>query len=528
MAVRSSSAKMRLRNGVLALVLAGIATAPPPPPDPAPGGDGSITLTVSSIPVDQQFYQRDDAGFYDVPVQGTTTGTNAVQARVVDSYSNAVVVDWTNVAIPSGGNYSGTIRTPARLQSCKLQVRDSVNTASTGASTNRFFVGAFYIMWGQSNMVNWPGGVAHYPNGGRGAIEYVGGVYRRLGWIADSYPPSSERNGIYSSLPNPYDANVATNENGSKGDGWVYFANTLSAKLNCAVCLVNSSSGGKGLSYWAPGAQGWTDLVAAVTAIGGKAEGAVLYQGEADASAVTTQAAYETMLADRQGQFHTLLGRTAANFKYGIVGLGATNSGGGYTTSMANIRAAQMKFANNTPGAFLLAANHDCTTSDGIHVVGESFGHLGAAGGLSAAAQYGIGPSGAGPRVTDASRVGPAITMAVQHSGGTTLKDGSGGTGTALTGFRVFLASDTNKTTPLAIASTAIPSNTSIRVTLAADPGAAVVIDYGLTPCPHSPDQSSATVAANYASAVYDNVVLPNQARGCILQPFAAINVTGS
>ena len=527
----SSTGKLRLRNGLLALALAGVATAPAEPTpttpsDPPPVGDGSVVLTLVDIDKDQRLFQH-VAGFYDVPVEGTTSGTSPVQARAIDAYTGAVVVDWTTIATPINGNYAGGLRCPKRISPCKLEVRDSVNTASKKAGVNRFYVGVHGIIWGQSNAVNWPGGVYHYPNGGKGALVYKSGTFRRLGWILDTYPPSLERSGYGTGTT--YPGGSATDNGGDKGDGFVYVANILSEAIGCAVCLTVSASGGQPLSYWAPGATGWTELTAALAAIGGDAEFAVLYQGEADADgASTTQSGYLAQLVARQTQFHNATGRNASTFKFGVVGLGATNANGTYADSMDKVRAAQIQFVNSTPGAFLFAANHDCRTSDGIHVNGSSYSHLGAAGGRTLAALYGFGPSGAGPRVISASRVGPVIDMNVQHAGGTALLDGEGGTGAALKGFRVFLASDTNKTNELPQVSTGIPSATKIRVTLASDPGAPIVIDYGMTPAPHSPDGISAQVEPVFASAVYDNVALVNQVRGCILQPFAAIAVTGS
>jgi hypothetical protein len=481
------------------------------------------TLTLVDIDKDQRLYQRDTAGFYDVTVAGTSDATNAVQARAIDSYTGAVVVDWTTVAVPSGGSYSGKLRCPARIRPCKLEVRDAVNTSSVKTGANRFYVGAHWILWGQSNAVNWPGGVYKYPLGGQGSLTYYAGYkFVRAGYILDTYE-SNKLHSSYSTV-NSFPAGSATVQDGAvKADGIVYMLNILSEALNCAVCITTSATGGQGIGFWAPGQTGWTNLTTAVMEIGGDAEGAILYQGEADASfSGTTTENYMSALASRQSQFHSLTGRTASTFKFGVVSLGAVNANGGYVASIDKVRAAEIQFANNTPGAFLLAANHDSKTSDGVHVVGISFSHLGAAGGKTLAYQYGVGVSGAGPRVVSATRTGAEITLTVQHAGGTNLLDGAGGSGTALTGFRVRDAG-----TAAVISATAITGPITIKLTLSAVPSGTVTVDYGMIPAPHSPDQSSTTVDPVWASAVYDNVVLVNQDRGCILQPFAAINVTG-
>lgn len=512
----SSSGRMRLRNGKLALVSA--AAAPE-----VPIGTGATVLTLTDIDKNMRPYQRDAAGGYDMLVAGTSDGTAPVQARAIDADTGAVVVDWSTVATPADGAYAGRLRCPGRIQAYKLEVRDSVNTNLKQTGVNRFYVGAHFIWWGQSNAVEFPKGTYKFPLGGKGSLEYSGGTFKRSGKILDTYLPN-QLSTLNGNTRNTYPGSPPQQTGAYIGDGLVYLQNVLSEALGCAVCITVSALGGQPLSYWATGAAGWTNLLALLAEIGGDAEGAILYQGEADAgNAATTIASYKSQLAARQAQFHAAIpGRNATNFKFGLVSLGSTNAGSSYTLAMDKVRVAQVDFANTTPGAFLFAANHDAVTSDGIHVKGASFAHLGAAGARTVSALYGHGPSGAGPRVVSATRSGAAIALNVQHAGGTALLDGAGGTGAALTGFRVYDGAN-----PATISATAITSPTTIQLTLSAVPSGVVTVDYGLTPAPHAADQISSQVDPVWASAVYDNVTLVNQDRGCILQPFAAITVTG-
>lgn len=518
------SGRMKLRNGQLAL---GSSDAAPSEP---PAGTGATVLTLADIDKNMRLFQRDAAGGYSMLFEGTSDGTAPVQARFIDADTNAVIVDWTTIATPAGGTFSGRLRGPGRIQAYKREVRDSVNTAVKQTAANRFYIGAHGILWGQSNAVNWPNGAWHHPLGGKGALEYYfdaahgaapsTGVFRRMGYILDTYAPSLERSGYGTGAV--YPAGSATDGGGTKSDGLVYIANTLSEVLGCAVCITTSATGGQALSFWAPGAAGWTNLTAALAAIGGDAEFAILYQGEADSDgAATTQQGYMDQLAARMAQFHSATGRNASAFKFGVVGLGSMSSTGQYIDSVDKVRAAQVAFANNTPGAFLLAANHDAVTTDNIHLKPQSFSHLGAASARTLAAQYGVAPSGAGPRVISATRSGAVITLNVQHAGGTALLDGAGGAGAALTGFRV--KDGANAAT---ISATAIASATTITLTLSAVPTGTVTVDYGMTPSPHHADPTNVMVDPVWASEVCDNVPLVNQVRGCLLQPFAALTVT--
>lgn len=508
------SGRMRLRNGRIALVTPSSAEEPPPT------GGGNVTLTLVDIDKDRRLFQRDALGGYDLPVSGTTSSNSAVQARAVDAYTGAVVVDWTTIGTPSGGNFTGTLRCPARVSPCLLQVRDSVDTASTKAGTNRFFVGAIWVWCGQSNAVNMPTTPSGYPISDKGSIEFIGGAYKRVGTYSTTEAYAA--NTLFSTYGS--NATITSDDSGRRGDGYVYLANVLSARLGCAVCLIDSSSGGQPIAFWDDGATGWTNLTNSLTAAGGKAEGIIFYQGEQSSVENTPYATYLGKLQSFQARLLTFLNLDSSTFKFGVVSLGAVDSTSTYANNISGIRAAQVYFANNTPGAFLAAANHDNRTTDAVHTRGVSYAHLGPVLGHSAAfAKLGTGLNGAGPRVVGATRSGAVITLTVQHSGGTALVDGGGGTGTALTGFRV-----TDGGAAATIASTAITGPTTITLTLSAVPTGAVTVDYAMIAAPHAPDLINPRVDPTYASAVYDNVALVNQTRGCILQPFAAITVTGS
>lgn len=517
MAYLVNSGKALLIGGRLLLALA--AAAQPGGGNP-PVGDGSVVLTLNEPGLDRRLYQQ-EGGDAEIPVEGTTSGTATVQARAVDAVTGATVTDWTDIPT-SGGAFAGTLVCPERIPLTRLEVRDKVNTASVKAATKRFLVGDYLIWGGQSNCAEMPIGGSGRPISGVGSYDFIGGLYKRLGRYSTTETfPANTLSSTYGTH-----ASLTAEDGGRLGDGYVYLANVLSARLGRAVCLIECSVRGQPITTWDVGNVGWTNIVNAVAAVGGKVAGMLWYQGEQDAANNTSYSTYLLKLASLHSRVAALVGRTAAEFKFGLVVLGATAADGGYALNMSGIRAAQVYYANNTPGAFLAASNHDCRTTDSIHVHPSSYAHLGPVLGCSVAAQFDGGPSGAGPRTVGGVRTGAALDFTIQHAGGTLLKDGGGGTGTALTGFRVYLASDTQKTTPLTIASTMITGASSYRLTLAANPGAPVVVDYGLMPAPHAADQINPRVDPVWASAIYDNVALVNNTRGCVMQPFASLAVS--
>lgn len=86
----------------------------------------------------------------------------------------------------------------------------------------------------------------------------------------------------------------------------------------------------------------------------------------------------------------------------------------------------------------------------------------------------GSGNDSFGPKILSASRSGAVVDLTVQHNGGTSLRTLT--TGARASGFEV--ASDTAFTSKLAISAIQIVNATTVRLTLASNPGAAVYVRY--------------------------------------------------
>ena len=98
------------------------------------------------------------------------------------------------------------------------------------------------------------------------------------------------------------------------------------------------------------------------------------------------------------------------------------------------------------------------------------------------------------------------MTVNVTQHGGSLLRDGAGGSGSSLLGFRVF-----DGGSPMTIISTAISGNTVI-LTLSATPSGVVTMDYAMENAPFGPTTSPASVC-------YDSQTIPRDSLGLPLQP---------
>jgi hypothetical protein len=480
-------------------------------------GTGTGTLSVVEPP-DQKVYQRVGTSKI-ISVSGNFTGSvTQVQMRYVPVGTSLADASapWTDVPTNvAAQTFAGSLN----VQQGGMyiwQARDKVNTNIAFAGTKKFGVGIICVDFGQSNTVNHFTTAFEYPSGAKTSIQFTASAYKRLGNIADSYPPSTRWLGkVAGGYPN------TANEGGSTADGPVYFANMLTAELGIPVCLINSSNGGSPIDYWINGQPGWTNLSAAVNAAGGDIELAILYQGESNAhssSAAFMQNAWTTI----QNQFYALTGRNATTMKLGMVSLGPGSYSNSIEGEFGAMRVNQATFSRTTAGWFYAAGIHDGDTpNDYVHISGESHAKLGRRMARSVLALFGKGVSGTGPRITGATISGATITVTVQHAGGTALKDGAGGTGSALTGFT---AKDNG--TPIPISSTAITGLSSFILTLASTPTGTVTLEYGITDVPHGAYGTGKTTFVP-ASEVVDNVSLPNMTAGCPLQPCAAFTVTG-
>lgn len=470
-------------------------------------------VNLSELSADLRVFQRVGTS-KQVTVSGTCTGSpSLIQARVIDSVTAAPAMDWTTIATdPADDAFSGALTVPQGGW-YKLQVRDGVNTALTDEGANRFGVGIVIGMIGQSNMYNRTSTASKSPLGDKRAVQFNrSSAFARIGNINDAQAANLESDQAGYSTPS------ITLQTDSRGDGFVYLANLVSQGLGVPVCLIERGVSGSAIASWMSGQTNWTAFASAVAAAGGDMEAVAWHQGESDANAMSA-ATMKLRLADLHGQLHTLTGRDSSTFHFGIIGLGIGSFGGSSEGEFGNMRAAHVQYAAENAGAYLSTSAHDTYTSDGVHLQGLSFSKVGRRDAKSLLARLGVGSSGAGPKITSAARASSLVTVAVTHSGGTSLSDGGGGSGAALTGFQFFDAGAAGA--EIAVTASSISGN-SILLTLASEPVGSLTMSYAMMNNPHG---ASATTAPTLASIVYDNATYHGSAIGCPMQPLAAIAV---
>jgi hypothetical protein len=492
---------------------------------------GTGTIAFTNEPLEQQVFQRVGTSKI-VAVSGTFTGdVSQVQARAVPvgTALSSTTVAWTDIPTDAAaGTFSGTLSVPQGGW-YTWQVRDKIATNLAAIGARKWGVGVIIALIGQSNMANFPETVDNYPIGSPLTVAFHrDGTYGRIGKINDAAAPNTMYGSPGYALSNGQVPPDAPLDNGKSqvGDGFVFMGNLISAALNVPVCFIERAIGGTSIEWWLISANNkWPQFASAVAAAGGDYELVAWDQGENNAADGMPTATYETHLGAIDSQCRNMVpAYRKDSLHFAVISLGpvslASSYSGGNDTNTGKIRAAQVHYANSTPGAFLLTSAHDAVTGDGVHRNGKSASKLGRREAQGILARFGIGPSTSGPRITSVTRAGNVLTATVTHAGGTMLKDGAGGTGTALKGFEYLNGSGGQ----IAITATAITGPNTIQLTLAS--GAAGTLSYAMHNAPHNANTSDSTTALDLASIVYDDTVYFRSTEGAVLQPLPPFAVS--
>lgn len=531
-----SSGRLKLRNGRIALATLAAATpADPPPVDPPPpvepGEPAAGTVSVAPERAARWVYQRVGTSKA-VPVSGASTAPagTVIEARAVDATTLEAVQPWAAVGtVDANGAYAGTLSVP-QGKWYRRQVRIANATTGFATETNTFGIGIYIAQIGQSNMVGLKNNGYQQPLGDPAAYEYKSdGVLQRVGNINDKIAPNTLfANGGYSTY----------SYGGTKSDGYVFVANLVAQQTGLPVVVINMAVIGSQISSWHPKAAGatkdtnWDIFAKALASIGGDCEFALWLQGESNSG--TAPATYRASLNLLPGQFHAMTGRNPSTFKFGVVSLGpvsiTSSYSGGNETNFGRMRALQVDFANTTPGVFFAASAHDfafAATGDGVHMGGQVQTHLGRRYAKSILAQLGIGTSAAGPRIASAVLDGATLRCTVAHTGGTSLRDGTGSTaGTALGGFQLWDGGGVE----VPVTGSAITGDSTFELYLASAPAGPCTLSYAGRNAPHCVDYNDGTSGIVAASILLDNAeyyrTRNDSTLGCPMQAFANFTVT--
>lgn len=355
----------------------------------APPSD-SITLT----DITQKVFQRNGTSAA-ISVSGTYIGSpTAVEARVVQNGTSVEVVTWTTLdAAPAGGAFAGTITTP-QGGPYNVQVRFSNDTAVVSNGSYAWNVGILALLVGQSQLVNW------FDVGVHSAVT---GAYRQSGSV---YGGSS---GTWAAMP-------------TTGNGANEFAAQLIAQYGCPVGLLGYAVGGTLISQWDQSTDAYPrNAIKAVTDSGGAVEYVLWAQGEADGSAGTAQATYETGLTNVIANFRAQITNrsTKTNLPILVSTLGRGTAIGTDAQSSA-IRAAQFAIAGSVADVYVGAETLDLPLADTVHY--SSAGYVTHGKRMAQTVKYLLGDATyhRGPSIASAAVVDATTTdVTISHRGGT-------------------------------------------------------------------------------------------------------------
>lgn len=474
---------------------------------------GGVVTPASSITVtdftDQQVFQRVGTSKA-ITVSGTYGGSpSGIQARAVPHGTalGSTSYPWTTIdAAPSGGTFAAPL-TVTQGGWYNIQVRDTAASVSAGGS-NKWGVGIVIALLGQSNSANMFSDSNLFPSGDSRAIAFKSAGYNRIGYIADGYAAGTPFS-VYSA--GTWSAGLAS----IKGDALTYFANRLVATMSMPICVLPYSVGGSTIDTWLPGTgANWTTFAAAAAGAGSDFESCIWLQGESDAN--TSMATYKTRLAAVHAGLLALNGRSASAFAFGVVPLGSCYDVWKPAGTFGPVRQAHLEYVAGATGAYIVNSALDADLGGNqVHYTNASYKRQGLRW-AEWASRVGAGTPGTmqGPTITSATRSGATVTVNIAQHGGSALVDGSGGSGPALAGFRVY-----DGASLMTISSTSISGGT-VTLNLSATPSGAVTMDFAMKNFAFDADPPVA------ASIVYDNQSIPGDTRGLPLQPCPTITVT--
>jgi hypothetical protein len=398
---------------------------------------GTGTIALSQVAA-RRVYQRIGAAS-PVPLSGSYTGTpTAVEARVIDSATFAVVQDWAVAApSPSGGTWSGSISVPQGGW-YKIQVR-FLNAGQIVTGTTQWGVGDVWVFAGAAQQ-------------------------RRMSTAVDAPPTPDDRTAVFDGAAWALPGVLAN----SSGNGVIRFLNLMAAATGVPQAVLQTATDSASIADWEAADPAYTAAASALTSLG--RVGAILWhQGSGDIG-LLTRAQYKIRLAD----LRTRLESAATVQRFGLFPLMRRTADP--TDAVHDLRRAHFEYIAENPGTVNLGwtptvalADASNQTPAGSETIAHAYAH---------ALLYATGTEprpNLGPVIAGVSRSGRTLTLSVQHRAGTALALSSG---TQPSDFKVFAKGAAySDAGGLAISSMAIGAST-ITIQLATDPGTDVDVYY--------------------------------------------------
>ncbi|HEX7261683.1 MAG TPA: sialate O-acetylesterase, partial [Luteolibacter sp.] len=253
-----------------------------------------------SMPFSRQVIQRDASNTADIPISGSFYGTyDRIEARAIvmaGASNNGTTSDWCTIDDTlSGGTYSGTLNDVPAGGWYQIEVRSVTGGVSGDTITvTRVGVGDVYLTCGQSNSSN-----RAFPAYSPGEDRFSTCNYANNAWAlaADPMPGAS----IHPDYP---------------GSVWSRLGEMLVDRDKVPVAILCFGETGSSVSQWLPATNTlYLRLRSAIQRFPHKGfRGVLWHQGEANASANTTAAAYQSSLTTVITQSRTDAGWTVPWF----------------------------------------------------------------------------------------------------------------------------------------------------------------------------------------------------------------------
>jgi len=358
------------------------------------------TLRVTGGAVDEQVFQRDSAGFVNIPLSGTAQGADgkAIEAQVTRKH--VPLRDWAPVGKIAGGKWTAEISALSAGGPYRIDLRIAGSQAVT--AVNNILVGDLWMLAGQSNME----GVGDLVNVEM-PHELVHSFDMTDQWIVAEEPLHILPAAIdpvhqeINRLPERLSGEKLRQFVGARKKGaglGLPFAVEMVRRTGVPVGLIPSAHGGTSMDQWDPelkskgGHSLYGGMLRRFQASGSKITGVLWYQGESDANPKASpqfQAKFERFVQLLREDFS----QPTLPFYYVQIGrhLSAQN-----VAEWNLVQEMQRKSESTIPHSGMVAAV-DFSLDDGIHVSTQDHKRLG-----RRLANLALGQAKRGPRPVSA------------------------------------------------------------------------------------------------------------------------------
>jgi hypothetical protein len=324
----------------------GLSLAHTQPPMGEPAGEIDLSLTLTQI-ADGRVFQRNKTDRLDgeVTVMGTIVGeATTIEVRALSAVDDEVVVDWQTLDDDPGlSSFGGTMTVPVGGP-YYVEVRDAVATDVLDFGTTEFYVGAWIVAYGQSNMAGLFG------ISGTPAEALPGTGYFDRDTLAFTDPPANPAvRGMLNTMLTLTGVPVAA------------VHNAIPAVVSAALAPGNSPD----LEY-----DHFGRLLELIDAVGGDAEVIIVRQGEGDAHGLQPAAAnYKANWLAIHTAIAEHVGRTPEQIPMLMGGL--ASFGGDveeYSEAWWGIQSAMRELAAEHPGIVYSHSAVDLPRGDEFHI----------------------------------------------------------------------------------------------------------------------------------------------------------------